>query len=73
MGLNVWCDDARNYTLFFPDISEVRQMLPIHFRFNLSGIERQDIYGDTNTITQLPELIKVQEPLPETLILKRIL
>lgn len=73
MGLNVWCNDARNYTLFFPDIPEVRQMLPIYFRFNLSGVERQTIYGDTNTITQLPALIKVQEPVPGTLILKRIL
>ena len=73
MGLNVWCNDARNYTLFFPDIPEVQQILPISFRFNLSGVERQAIYGDTNTITQLPALIKVQEPVPGTLILKRIL
>lgn len=73
MGLNVWCNDARNYTLFFPDMPEVRQMLPITFRFDLIGVEHQKIYGDTNTITRLPALMKVQEPVPGTLILKRVL
>lgn len=72
-GLNVWCNDARNYTLFIPDIPEARQMLPIAFRFDLTGVERQAIYGDTNAITRLPALIKVLEPIPGTLILKRTL
>lgn len=72
--INLRCNATnRNYTLFFDDTPEVRKSLPISFKFNLSGVPRQLIYGDTNEITRLPALIKVHEPVPGTLILKRML